>query len=74
MRAPVGGYVENGVGGFDIVLRAAVETEAVRVKYLILIHSNPASREVWERLSDAERVELGRGHAALSERLAASGG
>jgi hypothetical protein len=59
------------------VLRPSVETEEVPVKYLIhliLIHSNPASRELWERLSDAERVELGRGHAALSEHLAASGG
>jgi hypothetical protein len=43
------------------------------VKYLILIHSNPTFLEVWEGLSDAERVEFGRGHRALSEELAASG-
>jgi hypothetical protein len=43
------------------------------VKYLILIHSNPASLKAWEGLSHAQRVELGRGHLALSEDLAASG-
>lgn len=43
------------------------------MKYLILIHSNAASLEVWEGLSDAQRMELGRGHMALSEDLAASG-
>ena len=25
------------------------------MKYMILIHGNPASREAWERFSDAER-------------------
>jgi hypothetical protein len=43
------------------------------MKYLILIHSNPASLKVWEGLSDVQRVEFGRGHLALSEGLAASG-
>jgi len=43
------------------------------VKYLILIYSNPTSLAVWEGLSDAQRVEFGRGHAALNEALAASG-
>ncbi|HEY2958714.1 MAG TPA: YciI family protein [Actinomycetota bacterium] len=43
------------------------------MKYLILIWSNPRSREVWEGLSEAQRVEFGRGHAALTEALAASG-
>jgi hypothetical protein len=43
------------------------------VKYLILIYSNPKSRAVWEGLSDAQRVEFGRGHLALTEDLAASG-
>jgi len=43
------------------------------VKYLILIYTNPASRAVWEGLSDAQRVAFGRGHAALNEDLAASG-
>jgi hypothetical protein len=43
------------------------------VKYLILIYSNPASRAVWEGLSDAQRAEGLRGYAALNEDLAASG-
>jgi hypothetical protein len=43
------------------------------VKYLILIHSNPASLKVWEGLSDAQRVEFGRAHLALTDDLAASG-
>jgi hypothetical protein len=43
------------------------------VKYLILIHSNPASRSVWEGLSDAERAEGLRVYAALTKDLAASG-
>jgi hypothetical protein len=43
------------------------------VKYLILIHSNPTFLALWEGLSDAERVEFGRGHRALSKELAASG-
>jgi hypothetical protein len=30
------------------------------VKNLILIHSNPTFLEVWEGLSDAERIEFGR--------------
>jgi hypothetical protein len=47
--------------------------EEESVKYLILIYSNPKSRAVWEELSDEQRVEFGRGHAALTEALAASG-
>ena len=43
------------------------------MKYLILVYSNPAFQELWEGLSDAQRVEFGRGHTALSEALAASG-
>jgi len=43
------------------------------VKYLILIHSNPESLKIWEGLSDAQRMELGRGHMALTESLAESG-
>lgn len=43
------------------------------MKYLILIHSNPASRAAWEGPSDAQRMEFGRGHVALTEELAASG-
>ena len=43
------------------------------MKYLILIYTNPRSRAVWEELSDAQRVEFGRGHGALRQDLAASG-
>jgi hypothetical protein len=43
------------------------------MRYLILIHSNPRSREVWERLSDEQRMAFGRGHLALTKELADSG-
>jgi hypothetical protein len=43
------------------------------MKYLLLIHSNPASLAVWEGLSDAQRMEFGRGHIALTDALAESG-
>jgi hypothetical protein len=43
------------------------------MKYLILIHSNPHSRARWETLSEEERDEFGRGHAALTKALRASG-
>ena len=43
------------------------------MKFLILIYSNPTFLKVWEGLSDAQRLELGRGHLALTESLAASG-
>jgi hypothetical protein len=43
------------------------------VKYLILIYSNPASREIWEGFSDDQRAEGFRYYAALEEELAASG-
>jgi hypothetical protein len=43
------------------------------VKYLILIYSNPVSREIWEGFSDDQRGEGYRYYAALTEELAASG-
>jgi hypothetical protein len=43
------------------------------VKYLVLIYSNPASREIWEGFSDDQRAEGFRYYAALGEELAASG-
>ena len=43
------------------------------MKYLILIYSNPQSRAAWERMSDAQQMEFGRGHLALTEELAGSG-
>jgi hypothetical protein len=35
-----------------------------RVKYLVLIWSNPASREIWEGFSDDQRAEGYRYYAA----------
>jgi hypothetical protein len=43
------------------------------VKYLILIYSNPKSRAVWEDMTEAQRVEFGRGHYTLADELAESG-
>jgi hypothetical protein len=43
------------------------------VKYLILIYSNPASREIWEGFTDDQRAEGFRYYAALADELAASG-
>lgn len=43
------------------------------MKYLILIYSNPRSREIWEGFSEAERAEGWRTHGALVEDLADAG-
>jgi hypothetical protein len=43
------------------------------VKYLILIWSNPQSRQAWEGFSDAQQAEGFRYYATLNEELAASG-
>ena len=43
------------------------------MKYMILIHSNPASREAWEKFSEAERIEGMDAYAALNEDLTESG-
>jgi hypothetical protein len=43
------------------------------MKYLILIYSNPQSREVWERFSAAQRAEGLDSYAALHDDLVASG-
>ena len=43
------------------------------MKYLILIYSNPASREIWEGFTDDQRAEGFRYYNALAEELAASG-
>jgi hypothetical protein len=43
------------------------------VKYLILIHSNPASRAIWESFSDEQRGEGFQVYGALSDDLIASG-
>ena len=43
------------------------------MKYVILIYSNPASREVWESLSAGERGQGLQVYAQLNAELAASG-
>jgi hypothetical protein len=43
------------------------------MKYMILIHSNPQSREIWESFSTAERAEGFRAYGAIVEDLVASG-
>jgi hypothetical protein len=43
------------------------------MKFLILIYSNPASRNVWDDLSDAERSAGLQQYAALTNDLNASG-
>jgi hypothetical protein len=43
------------------------------MKYVILIYSNPQSREAWEGFSEAERAEGLKTYAALNADLTASG-
>jgi hypothetical protein len=43
------------------------------MKYMILIYSNPQSRQVFEEMSRAERSEGLKAYAALTEDLTASG-
>jgi hypothetical protein len=43
------------------------------VKYMILIHSNPQSREIWESFSDTQKGEGYAEYAALGDDLTASG-
>ena len=43
------------------------------MKYLILIYSNSASREIWEGFSDDQRAEGYRWYAAFGRELAAAG-
>lgn len=43
------------------------------MKYVILIYGNPASRQIWEGLSEAQRAEGLQVYAALNESLAESG-
>jgi hypothetical protein len=43
------------------------------VKYLILIQSNPRSLEVWERLTDQQRMDFGRDHLKLTVEMEEAG-
>lgn len=43
------------------------------MKYLILIHSNPKSREIWESFTDEQRAEGYAYYAALNDDLVSTG-
>lgn len=43
------------------------------MKYLLMIHSNPESRAIWETFSEEEQRAGYGAHAALNEALAAAG-
>lgn len=43
------------------------------MKYLILVYSNPATRETWHGFSASERAEAWQAHTTLAEKLSASG-
>ena len=43
------------------------------MKYMILVYSNPRSREMWESFSPEERAEGWNAHAALLRRIADAG-
>jgi hypothetical protein len=43
------------------------------MKYMILIHSNENSLELWDKMTDEERENFGRGHLRLTQEMAESG-
>jgi hypothetical protein len=43
------------------------------VKYLIMLYTNPAAREMWASFTEEMRAEGYAVHAAIADRLAASG-
>ena len=43
------------------------------MKYLILIQSNERSLAAWEKMTDAERMDFGRSHLALTEEMEKAG-
>jgi hypothetical protein len=43
------------------------------MKYLILIQSNERSLEAWAKMTDEERMDLGRGHMKLNQEMDAAG-
>jgi hypothetical protein len=48
-------------------------SQEASMKYVILIHSNPQSRGIWESFSDDEKSEGLKAYAALNQDLVASG-
>ncbi|OAP23496.1 MULTISPECIES: YciI family protein [Amycolatopsis] len=43
------------------------------MRYLIMIHSNPRFRALWEEFSDEQKAEFGRSHLTLDRALEESG-
>jgi hypothetical protein len=43
------------------------------VKYVILVYGNAKTREIWDSMTEEQRLEGWRGHTAVREGLAASG-
>jgi hypothetical protein len=43
------------------------------MKYMILIHSNENSLDLWDKMTDEERENFGRGHLRLTQEMAESG-
>ncbi|WP_275294992.1 YciI family protein [Amycolatopsis sp. La24] len=43
------------------------------MRYLIMIHSNPRFRALWEEFSDEQKAAFGRSHLALDRALEESG-
>ena len=43
------------------------------MKYMILIHSNQQSLDLWETLTDQQQADFGRGHLKLTEEMAEAG-
>jgi hypothetical protein len=43
------------------------------MKYMILIHSNENSLDLWGKMTDEERENFGRGHLRLTQEMAESG-
>jgi hypothetical protein len=43
------------------------------MRYLILIQSNERSLAAWEKMTDEERMDLGRGHAKLHQAMEEAG-
>lgn len=43
------------------------------MKYMILIHSNPATRQAFELMSEGEQLQFARDHQALGEQMMAAG-
>ena len=43
------------------------------MKYMILIHSNEHSLDLWATMTDEERENFGRGHLRLTQEMAESG-